>query len=176
MKPLLDRYVRHLRDERNLSPNTVAAYERDLRQFCRFLDEYLGGTGWRWEDVDRLTIRSFLGSLEARRLKRSTGSIGNMSPDNAFIKALAPLPIAPGVHAHSIIGVRKGPKEDGGDGVVSYRSAHLDDVESELVVRSGHSSQCNAAVVREVHRILLEHLKKAIENGIVEAVDFSFDE
>jgi pimeloyl-ACP methyl ester carboxylesterase len=111
-----------------------------------------------------------------RRLKRSTGSIGNMSPDNAFIKALAPLPIAPGVHAHSIIGVRKGPKEDGGDGVVSYRSAHLDDVESELVVRSGHSSQSNAAVVREVHRILLEHLKKAIENEIVEAVDFSFDE
>jgi len=111
-----------------------------------------------------------------RRLKRSAGSIGNMSPENAFIQALAPLPIAPGVHAHSIMGVRKGPKEEGGDGVVTYRSAHLDDVESELVVRSGHSSQANAAVVQEVHRILLEHLKKAIENEIVEAVDFSFDE
>jgi triacylglycerol esterase/lipase EstA (alpha/beta hydrolase family) len=111
-----------------------------------------------------------------RRLKRSTGSIGNMSPDNAFIKELAPLPIAPGVHAHSIMGVRKGPKEDGGDGVVTYQSAHIDDVDSELVVRSGHSSQSNAAVVREVHRILLVHLKKAIENEMVGTGDFSFDE
>jgi triacylglycerol esterase/lipase EstA (alpha/beta hydrolase family) len=111
-----------------------------------------------------------------RRLKRSGGSIGNMSPENAFIKKLAPLPIVPGVHAHSIMGVRKGPKEDGGDGVVSYQSAHIDDVESELVVRSGHSSQSIAAVVQEVRRILLVHLKKAIENEIVKAVNYSFDE
>lgn len=110
-----------------------------------------------------------------RRLKRSTGSVGNMSPDNEFIQELARSPIAPGVHAHSIMGVRKGPKEDGGDGVVTYQSAHLEDVESELVVRSGHSSQSNAEVVREVHRILLEHLEEAIENEIVEAVGFSFE-
>ena len=111
-----------------------------------------------------------------RRITRGTGSIGNMSPGNPFIQELARLPIAPGVHAHSIMGVRKGPKEDGGDGVVAYRSAHLDDVESELVVRSGHSSQSNAAVVGEVHRILLQHLQEAIQNGVVEAVGFSFED
>ena len=98
-----------------------------------------------------------------------------MSPDNAFVQALAASPIAPGVHAHSIMGVRRGPKEEGSDGVVSYQSAHLDDVESELVVKSGHSSQSNPRVVSEVHRILIEHLKEAIENDVIEAVSLSLD-
>jgi hypothetical protein len=30
-------------------------------------------------------------------------------------------------------------------------------------------------VVREVHRILIEHLETAIDNDIVEAVEFSFE-
>lgn len=104
-----------------------------------------------------------------RRLARGAGAIGNMSPSSNFIKILAPLPIAPGVHAHSIMGIKKGPKETGTDGVVSYESAHLDDVESELVVMSGHSSQSNPLVVNEVRRILIEHLTEAIENGIVKS-------
>ena len=81
-----------------------------------------------------------------------------MSADSEFIQLLASLPIAPGISSHSIIGVKKGPKEEGGDGVVSYQSAHLDDVDSELVVRSGHSSQANPRVVSEVRRILIKHL------------------
>jgi hypothetical protein len=48
--------------------------------------------------------------------------------------------MASGVHAHSIIAVQgTGPIEDGDDGVVKYSSAHIDGVESELVIRSGHS-------------------------------------
>lgn len=97
-----------------------------------------------------------------RTMKRSRGSIGNMSPDSEFIQRLASLPIAPGISAHSIIGVQKEPIEEGGDGVVSYRSAHLDDVDSELVVKSGHSSQSNPFVVEEIRRILIEHLGDTI--------------
>ena len=105
---------------------------------------------------------------EARkRLEGDAGSVGNMSPSSAFIQALARLPIAPGVHAHSIIGVQKGPKEEGGDGVVSYQSAHLEDVDSEFVVRSGHSSQANPNVIQEVRRILIEHLAAAQPRGVV---------
>jgi len=69
-----------------------------------------------------------------RAMKRSRGSVGNMSPDSEFIQLLAALPISPGISTHSIIGVQKGPIEEGGDGVVSYQSAHLEDVDSELVV------------------------------------------
>lgn len=51
-----------------------------------------------------------------------------------------------------------GPVEQGNDGIVEYTSAHLDDVDSELVVRSGHSCQANPHTINEVRRILFLHL------------------
>lgn len=87
--------------------------------------------------------------------KMIIGSIQGMSPTSPFIRALAATPIAPGVHAHSIISVStKGPFTLGNDGVVSYASAHIPGVDSELVVNSTHSSQDNPATVAEVERIL----------------------
>ena len=86
-------------------------------------------------------------------------AIDNMTPGNPFLKTLLSLPVARGVAAHSIIAVEgTGPAYKGKDGVVKYRSAHLDDVESELVVRSGHSCQGNPHTIEEVRRILYEHL------------------
>jgi hypothetical protein len=85
-------------------------------------------------------------------------ALDNMDASNRFIKALSSLPIAPGVHAHSIIPVKgSGPVEEGKDGVVEYKSAHIDGVESELVVRSGHSTQATPETIEEVRRILYEH-------------------
>ncbi len=69
---LREDFLRYAALERRLSPNTVAAYRRDLCQFERFQNEYLGRFDWSWVDVDRLAIRSFLGSLEQRGLRRST--------------------------------------------------------------------------------------------------------
>jgi hypothetical protein len=51
--------------------------------------------------------------------------------------------------------------EQGNDGVVAYKSAHIDGVESELVVNSGHSAQGNPRTVAEVRRILLLHAQEA---------------
>jgi len=87
-------------------------------------------------------------------------AVDNMTPGNAFIRTLASIPVAPGIAAHSIIAVDgKGPAEDGTDGIVEYKSAHIEPVESELVVRSGHSCQDNPHAIEEVRRILLEHLE-----------------
>ena len=87
------------------------------------------------------------------------GSIYSMSPRSPFIQALAAVPVAPGVHVHSIVPVQTaGPVATGDDGVVSYTSAHIEPVESELVVQSGHSAQSNPATVAEVRRILLLQL------------------
>jgi len=86
-------------------------------------------------------------------------SLDQMSPKNVYLLALAEIPVAPGVQAHSIIGVKGGgPIEDGADGVVKYASAHVDYVESELVLRCGHGTQTQPAAIEEVRRILLEHL------------------
>ena len=85
-------------------------------------------------------------------------ALDNMDASNPFLKTLAALPIAKGVRAHSIIAVKgTGPVEEGNDGVVEYKSAHIEGVESELVVRSGHSTQATAETIEEVRRILYEH-------------------
>ena len=85
-------------------------------------------------------------------------SIDQMNPHNRFLQTLASIPLVPGVAANSIIAVQgDGPVEDGSDGVVAYRSAHIDGVESEAVVRSPHSLQDNPETVEEVRRVLLLH-------------------
>jgi hypothetical protein len=87
-------------------------------------------------------------------------SITNMNPNNRFIQALASIPIADGVVAHSIIAVDgDGPPETGDDGVVKYTSAHIDGVASEKIVRSSHSTQGHPETIQEIKRILYEHAK-----------------
>lgn len=86
-------------------------------------------------------------------------SIDGMSPDSPILKTLADTPLAPGVVGHSIIAVKgDGDPKLGDDGVVAYTSAQLDGMESEFIVRSGHSSQGHPFTIEEVRRILLEHL------------------
>jgi len=85
-------------------------------------------------------------------------ALDNMDASNPFLKTLGSLPIAAGVQVNSIIAVRgTGPIEAGNDGVVEYKSAHIEGVESELVVHSGHSTQATPQTIEEVRRILYEH-------------------
>ncbi len=103
------------------------------------------------------------------RLQKLPTSIDNMWPGHPFIKAISSLPVAPEVAAHSIIGVvDDGPVEEGGDGVVKYASAHIDGVESELVVPYPHSMQSKPEVVSEVQRILRHHLEVSVCSDVVD--------
>src|SRR5215831_13947738 len=87
-----------------------------------------------------------------------SGSLFGMTPNNPVLQTMATTPIAPGVHAHSIIAVAgNGPVEGSNDGVVEYSSSHLDGVDSEYIVRSTHSTQSNPYTIEEVRRILLLH-------------------
>jgi pimeloyl-ACP methyl ester carboxylesterase len=86
-------------------------------------------------------------------------SLDSMSPNNPVMKTLADLPLAPGVKGNSIIAVKnpEDPKEQWNDSVVQYSSAHLEGMESEFIVHSGHSCQGHPLTIEEVRRILLKH-------------------
>jgi pimeloyl-ACP methyl ester carboxylesterase len=82
-------------------------------------------------------------------------SIHGLSPHSRFLHLLDET--RPTVPAHSIIGARRsGPVEHSSDGVVAYRSAHLDTAESELVVPAGHSGTAHPQAIGELRRILLQ--------------------
>jgi integrase/recombinase XerC len=70
--PEVDEYLTHLAKERDVSPNTLKAYSRDLASFVAFLQQYYGTDTWSWEGVDRLAMRGFLAQLSRQGLgKRS---------------------------------------------------------------------------------------------------------
>ncbi len=86
-------------------------------------------------------------------------AVDNMSPRHPFLRALQEIPVAPSVTVNSIVAVEgDGPVEQGNDGVVEYSSAHIEPVESELVVKSSHSTQGNPHTIEEVRRILRLHV------------------
>jgi hypothetical protein len=90
------------------------------------------------------------------------GSVFGMEPGSPLSITLPKTPLAPGVTAHSIIAVEgDGPLEKETDGVVAYTSAHIEDVDSEFIVRSAHSCQANTHTIQEVRRILLLHAAEA---------------
>jgi integrase/recombinase XerC len=67
-------FLEHMQKERDLSPNTVQAYTRDLAEFVAYLGNYYGPSGWTWQGVDRLAVRGYLAHLVRRGIsKRSAG-------------------------------------------------------------------------------------------------------
>ena len=82
-----------------------------------------------------------------------------MSPRHHFVRTLQEIPVAPSITVNSIIAVEgNGPVKQGDDGVVKYSSAHIEPVESELVVKSSHSTQGNSHTIEEGRRILRLHV------------------
>jgi hypothetical protein len=98
------------------------------------------------------------------RLLTIDTSIESLSPDSPMLPVMLQSNRAPWVTYHNIVGVVPeegllGRVADDGDGVVHFASAHLDDVESEIVVNADHVKvHRHPRSILEVRRILLEHL------------------
>jgi hypothetical protein len=93
-------------------------------------------------------------------------SIDSLAPDSPILPALFHARQAPWTHYNNIVG--RLPDEGflhgfsgDGDGVVEYESAHLDSVESEIVVPADHVNvHRHPLAVLEVRRILLAQLEE----------------
>jgi len=91
--------------------------------------------------------------------EQKDNSIKNLSPNDPTIKALSELSIASEIPFHSIIGDQGiGNGEEGTDGVVTYKSAHLEGAESELIVPTNHAAHHHPFAILELKRILKLHL------------------
>jgi pimeloyl-ACP methyl ester carboxylesterase len=121
-------------------------------------------------------------AFDRRRFRRFPTSIETLEPNSPILKALELMKPGPGVTYHSIVGsLRPGGVDDTTDGVVVYRSAHIDapcaltpQVVSEKVVRSDHGVQKDGEAIREVLRILKEHIAQPLEStrpGLAPALD-----
>lgn len=98
-------------------------------------------------------------------------SVDQLAPGAPILQLLASRPRPEGVNYHSIVGMidpekdrvsrfLAGTTNEVGDGVVSYKSAHVDDVASEKIVPSDHTHvHQHPLAILEVRRILLEHLR-----------------
>jgi integrase/recombinase XerC len=67
-------FLTHLEKARDQSPHTVKAYRRDLDDFADYLDRRHGNGDWSFAEVDRLTLRGFLGEMERRGLARRSAA------------------------------------------------------------------------------------------------------
>ena len=91
-------------------------------------------------------------------------SVDTLDPDYPVFPAMLEAAKPAWVKYHNIVG--EIPQENaltsflkGSDGVVSFESAHMEDVESEIVVSADHTSiHTRPRAIVEVRRILLQHL------------------
>jgi pimeloyl-ACP methyl ester carboxylesterase len=103
-----------------------------------------------------------MATAQATILQNIPNSIDQLDENDPFVKATSELPISDQVSYHSIIARRQanGPLAESDDGLVPYRSAHLEGAESEEIIVSGHSVQETAASVVEIRRILRKDISK----------------
>lgn len=102
-------------------------------------------------------------------LLTTTTSIDSLSPESPIFPTMLRARRAPWVAYHNIIGVIEnsnwfGKRTTTSDGIVNVESAHMDDVQSEIVVESKHQEiHRTPRAILEVRRILVEHLHEVAQ-------------
>jgi integrase/recombinase XerC len=141
--PEIPEFVAFLSKERNDSPHTVKAYERDVTAFAAFCDDYYGGP-WSWAGVDRLAVRGFLGALQQRGLaKRSAArALSALRTFYRFLNATRGIEINPARAART-------PKLD------RTLPVHLDHAEIEMLFAEAEARLAGGGGFREARDLAM---------------------
>lgn len=96
-------------------------------------------------------------------------SVDSLAPDSPVLPLILKSPHAPWTKYDNIVGVIEGDGglvsslAAGGDGVVTFQSSHLDDVDSETAVTADHVNvHRHPKAILAVHDILLQHRDQAL--------------
>ncbi|MBI4844362.1 MAG: tyrosine recombinase XerC [Nitrospirae bacterium] len=81
MKNTIKNFITHLSAERDASPHTLRAYEKDLEEFASFTDK-------KPKDIDRDEIRAFLGHLHHGKKLKKTSVARKIATIRSFFKFL----------------------------------------------------------------------------------------
>jgi pimeloyl-ACP methyl ester carboxylesterase len=131
--------------------------------YTRYASKWLITLPAMMQQVSNSVIRKNPGFFRDTELLTTTTSIDSLAPDSPVFPVYLRAERGPGVKFHNIVGEVPhtgivGKLSKGSDGVVPYSSAHMEDVESEIVVEADHVTvHRHARAILEVRRILLEH-------------------
>jgi integrase/recombinase XerC len=71
MKEIIEKFIQYLRYERNVSPETIREYRRDMTQFAAFLAPP-GAKAPPLSEIDHRMVREYVGSMYDRELERAS--------------------------------------------------------------------------------------------------------
>lgn len=101
----------------------------------------------------------------SQSVKLGVATIGpsDLSDQSTFMKLTSQIEPVAGFKYHSIMGNNTHSQNPNmmSDGIVPYKSSHLDYAISEKIIKGGHSIQETPEAVHELQRILREHLQQA---------------
>lgn len=131
--------------------------------YTRWLSRYFIDLPAKLMTTSQILMTNNPGYFKNSDLIATNTSIDSLAPENPVLMQMLEARKADWVHYHNIVGVVEGKSLIGrvtteGDGIVTLRSAHLDDVESEIRTPADHVTvHRHPRSVLEVRRILSEH-------------------
>ncbi|HTN76695.1 MAG TPA: alpha/beta fold hydrolase [Pirellulaceae bacterium] len=145
--------------------------------YTRYAGQWLISLPQMMVQINNSVVRKNPDYFRNTALLTTTTSIDSLAPDSPIFPVYLQSQKRPGVHYHNIVGEVPhhgivGYVSRGSDGIVPFSSAHMEDVESEIVVTADHTSvHRHPRSVLEVRRILLEHTQSVLAEWQAETAD-----
>lgn len=142
------------------TPHRGSSFANDYTQFAA---QWVISLPQMMVKVGNAVVLRNPGFFKNTELLTTTTSIDSLAPDSPIFPVYLQAKRAPRVKYHNIVGEIPhrgviGTFSKGSDGIVPFNSAHMEDVESEIVVNADHVTvHRHPRAVLEVRRILLEH-------------------